>query len=119
MINKTTHKNSTGYTLVETLIGMAILAGVLIPTVYFLSRMTTTRRIIDKMTAFSLAESEMEKTIGFCLYSESEKEVSLNSRVWHLVKSIREKRGLVMIRIEVYLSGQEKPLSVLETIRIR
>ncbi len=115
---KTLPKNSSGYTLVETLIGMAILAGVLIPTVIFLGRITMTQRVSYKMTAFFLAEEEMEQTLGFNLFSDSEREITFNSKVWRIVKKIREEQGLIMIRVEVYLREKARPLSVIETMRI-
>ena len=102
----------------ETLIGMAVLAGVLIPTVSFLSRITSTQRVSHKMTAFFLAQEEMEKTLGFNFYTNTEREITFNSQVWKIVKIIREEQGLIIIRVEVYAKGAIKPLSVLETMRI-
>jgi len=115
---KILQKSSPGYTLVETLIGMAVLAGVLIPTVSFLSRITSTQRVSDKMTAYFLAQEEMEKTLGFNLYTNAKRDITFNSHVWHIVKKIREEQGLIIIRVEVYAKGEIKPLSVLETMRI-
>lgn len=70
------------------------------------------------MTAYSLAQEEMEKTLGFNLYANAEREITFDSKVWRIVKRISEERGLIIIRIEVYVRGREKPLSMLETMRI-
>ena len=112
------NSNEGGYTLVETLVAIAILMGVLVPATLFLGKITSDQRSRDLIAASQLAKEEMEKTIAYQLYENNEKTVKLNNKNYHIIRSIKNQLGLIQIVVKITRRDREEPLVELKTLRI-
>ena len=107
-----------GYTLVEALVASAILLGALIPAILFFGKITVNQRAKDLIIASQLAEEKIEKTITFNQYNNDEKRLNLNNVTWRILQKIKNRSGLIEIRVRVFKKNQLTPLVELKTLRI-
>jgi prepilin-type N-terminal cleavage/methylation domain-containing protein len=114
----TARKSERGFTLIETLVAIALLLGVLIPAILFLGKATMSRSAGDLITAESLAVETMEKTTAFRLFRNSETLVETDRKKWRVVRVINKNDGLVEIRVRVYRLRARDPIVEFKTLRI-
>lgn len=107
-----------GYTLVEALVASAILLGALIPAVLFFGKITVNQKAKDLIIASQLAEERMEKTIAFHQYNNDEKTLKLNNVTWRILQKVKNRSGLIEIRVKVFKKNQLTPLVELKTLRV-
>ena len=102
----------SGYTLVETVVAMAIFLSVLLPLVESLGTMMFDKRTMVLHRAFVDAQSAMVATIAAQDYSESTQPTSDG---FIIAKTIRREGSIVDVRVAVRTSGeQSKELVVLK-----
>ncbi|MGD1046379.1 MAG: prepilin-type N-terminal cleavage/methylation domain-containing protein [Bacteroidota bacterium] len=103
-----------GYTLIETVIAMALFLSVLIPLIGTMGTMMFDRKAITATKALILAQSEMSTTITHQDYIDA---VKTSEAGYILVRKIERYNSLVQIRITVKSSAdQSKELIVLKKI---
>lgn len=117
MRDKGTYRQS-GFTIVEVLVAGALLAGVLIPSLLFFGRMTARRENRDRITAMSIAVSEMERITGSEDYQAHETIIFQAGRKWKVTESTDDWLGLIELEVQVSYPNREKPLAVLKTMRL-
>ncbi len=110
-------ENENGYTLVETLIALAILIAVLIPLGQFVARVMYNDLSRDLIIAQQLAVMEMEKAIALNDFEKDEIVINLNQKKWRIVKSVIKMDRLVELNIAVFKSNRNKSLIQLKTLR--
>jgi len=103
-----------GYTLIETIIAMALFLSVLIPLIGTMGTMMFDRKAMVATKALMLAQSEMSTTIAHQDYINA---VKTSEPGFILIKKIERYNSLVEIRVAVKLStDQSKELIVLKKI---
>ena len=103
-----------GYTLIETVIAMALFLSVLIPLIGTMGTMMFDRKAITATKALLLAQSEMSATITHQEYINA---VKTSEPGFILTKNIERYNSLIEIRIAVKPSSdQSKELIVLKRI---
>lgn len=113
--SKFKYKDENGSTLVETLVAMAILVSVLLPTSLFLGYIAANPLNEEKIIALGLAQTEMEKIIASEKYENHEKTVDDR---WIVTNTIIEQEDLVQIEISVYRKKRIEPVVTLTTERL-
>lgn len=108
-------KNEEGTTLIETLVAMAILVSVLLPTAMFLGYITTNPINKEKIKALGMAQTEMESILNNKRYQSAKKEIG---EKWLIIDSTSVKNRLVNINVLVYKKHRSKPLVTLRTERL-
>ncbi len=121
--------NGRGFTYIEVLLTLAILAVLFVPTMQLFSHaMEATRTSRDLMTAVSLVRWEMErvKNIGVSVErlkaagnvvwpQETEEPVSLNGREWRIYRILKEGSAPLEVTVEVRAEKETKPMARLVT----
>jgi type II secretory pathway pseudopilin PulG len=110
-------KNDDGYTLVETVVALALLVAVLIPVGHILSKTMLTRQSGDLIVAAQLARMEMERTISSGNFETDEQQVVLNQKNWRIVRQVSESWGLVEVQVLVFKGNKPVPAFTLKTLR--
>lgn len=109
-------RNEEGYSLVESLVAMAILLAVLVPSTIFLTYIGNNSLAKDKITSFNHARNQMEKVLATQNDSTLTKQIDSN---WWVKQSVTKKDNLREIKVEVFkfdtLSG---PMITLQTARL-
>jgi prepilin-type N-terminal cleavage/methylation domain-containing protein len=103
-----------GYTLIETIIAMALFLSVLIPLIGTMGTMMFDRKAVMATKALMVAQSEMSTTIAHQDYIDA---VKTSEAGLILVKKIERYNSLVEIRVSVKASTEQaKELIVLKKI---
>jgi len=108
-------KKEGGATLVETLVAMAILVSVLLPTSLFLGYVAFTPHNKEKIVALSIAQSEMETLLAEKKYLSDKKVV--NDR-WVIENRIESSGNFIQLKVSVYRKNKPKPIVILKTERL-
>jgi prepilin-type N-terminal cleavage/methylation domain-containing protein len=107
-------KSERGYTLIETVIAMALFLSVLIPLIGTMGTMMFDKKVVTATKALMLAQSEMSTTIAHRDYINT---VKTSEAGFILVRKIERYNSLVEIRVIVKPStDQSKELIVLKNI---
>ncbi len=107
-------KSERGYTLIETVIAMALFLSVLIPLIGTMGTMMFDRKVVTATKALMLAQSEMSATIAHQDYINT---VKTSEPGFILTKNVERYNSLIEIRITVKPStDQSKELIVLKKI---
>jgi type II secretory pathway pseudopilin PulG len=107
-------KEEDGYSLVETLVAMAILLAVLVPAAMFLGVAGGNTLAKDKITSFNLAKNAMEEA----LIAQSEKSfvVLKDSKWWVKTAISQESEYLYSIDVSVFKEDTlQPPMVTLDT----
>lgn len=112
-----TFSSDDGYTLVETIVALALLVSVLVPTGAILTKTMLSRRSADLIAASQLARMTMERTIINGNYSNESQEVILNKKTWYVSREVRNEMGLVTLQVRVFRKNQVNPVLTLKTLR--
>jgi type II secretory pathway pseudopilin PulG len=110
--------NNKGYTLVETVVALAILIAVLIPISQLCARFINSKHSRDKIVATQLAQSEMEKAITNLNCENNSKSITINNVTWKIDKNAIYQNELIELRIEVSKRGGSAPVVILKTLRL-
>jgi prepilin-type N-terminal cleavage/methylation domain-containing protein len=109
-------QDEEGYTLIESLIAIAILLAVLVPSTVFLAYVGNNVIAKDKITAFNHARNTMEYVLATENDSTITKQIESN---WWVKRVIVQDGNLREIRIEVFKRDTlTEPLITLETARL-
>lgn len=105
-----------GYTLIETVVAMALFLSVLIPLVGTIGNMMFDRKVILAERALTLAQSEMSET----LYNQDFVNITKTSENGLvIIRSVERYSSLIEIRVVIKMSpDQPKELIVLKKIVI-
>lgn len=107
-------KTERGYTLIETVIAMALFLTVLVPLIGAMGTMMFDRKAMTATKALMLAQSEMSTTIAHQDFIDA---VKTSEAGFILIKSIERYNSLIEIRVAVKSSAdQSKELIVLKKI---
>ncbi|MEO1022480.1 MAG: prepilin-type N-terminal cleavage/methylation domain-containing protein [Bacteroidota bacterium] len=107
--------NERGYSLLETLIALALLLGVLLPGAVFLGFAANNALASDKTTALNLGRSEMEYIIS----SEMDSSFVRQQDQWWIRRSITNDSALVHITVSVFkFDTLNAPVLEFETYRL-
>jgi len=107
-------KTERGYTLIETVIAMAIFLSVLIPLIGTMGTMMFDRKSMTATKALMLAQSEMSTTIAHQDYINA---IKTSEPGFILTKNIDRYNSLIEIRITVKSSSdQSKEIIMLKKI---
>lgn len=96
--NKLSH-NEEGYTLVESLIAMAILLAVFVPSAMFLTMIGNNTLSKDKIVAHNLARNTMESILA--VENDSTK-VMVTENNWWVKQEVTKRDHLYEIKVEVF-----------------
>lgn len=113
-----TIRSETGYTLVETLVAMALILGVLMPAILFFGKISTNPFNQDLIIASQLARAKLEQVAALQEYRNSNEKLRYNNRTWQIKTEINNRFGLIEIHIKVFRPGRMKLLCELKTMRI-
>ncbi len=108
--------NEGGYSLVESLVALAILLSVLVPSALVLTFAANNRLARDKMESFNLARNEMEYVLA------TENDSSSITRVgnrWWVMRNVLKDDSFREITVKVFKSDTTKaPVITLQTSRL-
>jgi len=108
------HKEE-GFSLAESLVAMAILLLVLVPSAMFLTFIGSNFYIEDKMESYQLARNELEHMIA----TENDSSAVLHKDNWIIKRSVFNQGDLYHLKVEVFENDTlRSPLIHLETARI-
>ena len=107
-----------GYTLVETLVALAIIFGVLVPSSLFLGKLLASNAHRDMISATELARQEMETVTTLALYESKNQKVHSYNKDWTIQRSVEEQDGLVYIQVSVLKNHDTDPVFQLSTMRL-
>lgn len=110
-------QNEDGYTLVESVVALALLVAVLIPAGHILTKTILTNRTGDLIIASQLARMEMERTILNETFISDEQQVVVNQKNWRIVRQVTNELGLVEVQVLVFKGVQVEPVFILKTMR--
>ena len=104
-----------GYSLVETLVAMAILLAILIPSSMFLTYITNNQLVRDKVESYQIARNEMEIIVA----TKNDSSLMNMKGKWLIKRIITNKDDLYYLTIDVFKKDTlNPPLIRLETARI-
>jgi competence protein ComGC len=104
-----------GVSLVETLVAMAILLAVLVPSTMFLTYIGSNWLVEDKVESYQLARNEMETIIA----TQNDSSLVRSEGKWVVKRSVRNQEELYYLTVDVFKSDTLKPpIITLETARI-
>ncbi len=106
----------SGYSLVESIIALALLATVLVPLSNFVINLATHRMGKQKIEAFTVAQAVMEQALQAQLYQD--KTVLLDNEKWLVVESYDTQDNLVFIEVNVSRFNRSRPQITLRTVRL-
>ena len=105
-----------GYTLVESLIALAILLAVLVPSAMFLTTIGNNTLSKDKIVAHNLARNTMEQVLAS--ESDSSKVITTEDN-WWVKQEVTRVEDLYQIKIEVFKRDTSgTPKVTLQTARL-
>lgn len=105
-----------GYSLVESLVAMAILLSVLVPSAMFLTYIGNNTFAKDKITSFNYARNQMETILATQNDSSFTKRLDSN---WWVKRTITREENLREIRVEVFKKDTlSDPMITLQTARL-
>ena len=107
------HKKDKGFTMIEMLITIAIIA------IAVLSRGTYSNRMISKKEkAVFIAQGEMEKLLSVkgVVFSDSIYSVKRGNSHFFIKREVKDNQGLLTISIRVYQDTTEVPLAKLRVL---
>ena len=107
--------DSTGSSLVELLVSMALLISVLLPAGVFLGYVANYPKNQEKLYAAGIAQSVMEETIYHKLFVRKEESIPLKPG-WTLTQAVTPNEGWVHIEVAVFL--REKQIVRFSTIQL-
>jgi type II secretory pathway pseudopilin PulG len=110
--------NNKGYTLVETVVALAILIAVLIPLTQLFARLMNASQTRDTIVATQLAHAEMEKAIINLNCENNSTLVMMNNVTWQIKKNAIYKNELIEFRVEVFKRAKSAPVVILKTLRL-
>ncbi|MBO6524383.1 MAG: type II secretion system protein [Balneolaceae bacterium] len=109
-------RNEEGYSLVESLVAMAILLTVLVPSTMFLTYIGNNVLAKDKITSFNHARNQMEYILATQNDSTLTKQIDSN---WWVKQSVVKERNLREIKVEVFKNDTlSDPMITLQTARL-
>lgn len=109
-------RTEDGYSLVESLVAMAILLAVLVPSAMFLTYIGNNIFAKDKIESFILARNEMEYILATERDSSLVKQTPDN---WWVKSTVQKDGDLREIKVEVFKSDTlSSPKITLETARL-
>ena len=111
----TLRESEAGYSLVESIVAIALLATVLAPLSAVVVQLTTHRLSEQKIEALGIAQHAMEAALLSGEYQDASRQ-SPNER-WLINESYRMHQGLVVIRVTVS-KLHRPPLVTLQTARL-
>jgi hypothetical protein len=97
-------RNEEGYTLVESLVAMALFVGVLIPLLGIMGNLMFDRRNVDSYRALHVAESEMNRIVSTHDFSVASSTIENG---FSIDRHIEQRDQLVQIRVSV--ASAKKP----------
>jgi Tfp pilus assembly protein PilV len=105
-----------GYSLVETLVALAILLAVLVPSAMFLTYIGNNVFVKDKIESFQLAQSQMEEVIA----TRNEQTLTFQvNDIWWVKRSVTREGDLIQLKVEVFKRDTTStPKIKLETARL-
>jgi type II secretory pathway pseudopilin PulG len=110
-------KEENGYSLVETLVALAILLAVLVPAVMFLGVAGGNTLAKDKITSFNLAKNTMEEAL--IAQRDTSSVVLKNSKWWVKTSISQENEHLYSIGVAVFKEDTlRSPTITLHTRRL-
>ena len=104
-----------GYTLIETIVALALLVTVLVPLGGMLGLTVAGRRVEERIRALQLAERAMERTLARKAYQDATR--WMEKRRWRIERAIDRQADVVEIRVSVYRKDRTVPLVELRTAR--
>lgn len=109
-------KSEEGYSLVESLIAMAILLSVLVPAAIFLTYIGNNIYAKDKIESYNFARNEMEQVLA--TQNDSTK-TTLVDENWWVKTTVLKDHSLFNIKVEVFKKDTlTSPKITLETSRL-
>ena len=109
-------KKEEGHTLVESLIAMAVLLAVLVPSTMFLTYIGNNVLAKHKIVSFNHARNQMEYILATRNDSTVTKQIEPN---WWVKRTVRKQKNLREIKVEVFKKDTlSSPLITLETARL-
>jgi len=107
--------NEEGASLVETLVAMAILLAVLVPSTMFLTYIGSNWLVNGKADSFQIARNEMETIIA----SKNDSSLVRVEGKWAIKRSIEKQDKLYYLQVDVFKRDTlQPPIITLETARI-
>lgn len=107
---------TSGHTLIETMVALALLVTVLAPAGMVLGHIVTERQAARQSEALTRAESALERMIVSAAVQEEPFEKP-EGRRWRVDRLRRTRGGLIQFRVAVYWKDEEAPMVVLQTAR--
>jgi len=112
-------KNTIGFTLIEVLIAIVIIAIVILPVTTILIKGTHSSRMVSKrQKAVFSAQEEMEKLLSVkgVVFSDSVYSVEQAKSIFYIKREVKNNQGLLTISIRVYQDTTEAPLAKLRVL---
>lgn len=107
--------DEVGASLVETLVAIAILLAVLVPSTMFLTYIGSNWLVKDKVDSYQLARNEMETIIA----TENDSSLVRTDGKWVVKRTITHQDDLYYLEVDVFKRDTTKPpIITLETARI-
>ncbi len=131
MYSKSAPSSELGFTFIEILITLTVIAVLFVPVMQlFSSSLYSTSENLDRITAMNLAQSEMERTINLNMTKEQIKRIGtqifpplgeppyfLNKSHWRVQREVVEDTDPLEVRVKVFRDGQpEKSMITLVTL---
>ena len=131
MYSKSARHPESGFTFIEILITLTVIALLFVPVMQLFSNsLYSTSLNMDRITAMNLAQSEMERTINLNMTKEQIKKIgtqifppldkepfNINKKLWRVQREVIEDTDPLEVRIKVFVEGQpEKPMITLVTL---
>lgn len=108
-------KEEEGASLVETLVAMAILLAVLVPSTMFLTYIGSNWLVKDKAESFQLARNEMESIIA----TKNDSSLVRSEGKWMVKRTVTNQEELYYVTVDVFKRDTTySPIITLETARI-
>ncbi len=105
-----------GYSLVESIVAIALLVTVLAPLGSFVAHLATHRMSKQKIEAFSLAQLTMAEALKHQDYKS--KTAHTSNGKWLVTEQYNLKEDIVIIEVEVFRLNRDKPYVTLRTARL-
>lgn len=108
--------NEAGYSLVESIVALALLATVLVPLSNFVVGLTTHRMSKQKIEAFLVAQAAMEDAL-LKQYSE-DRSALIRKGKWLITEQYEMNEDIIIIEVKVSRLNREDPQIILQTARL-
>ena len=131
MCSRMTRRTEAGFTFIEILMTLAVIAVLFVPVMQLFSNaLISTNVNLESITAMNLAQSEMEHTINLNLTKaqllkigsqvfppEDQKPTEMNHEFWRVKREIMPDTDPLEVRISVYKDGEpDRTLVTLVTL---